>query len=91
MAVNQTDRTEDLEDVGERKGAVVIMGGAYPEDARVRRAWHRQHASKFLMPSYKRIRRWRDRRLTSLKHGGILVTHRRASFAAPHKSRQRRR
>ncbi len=45
--------------------------------------------ARSLPPALKRIRRWRDWRLTGLIHGG-LVTPRRTSFVIRHKSKQRR-
>lgn len=65
---------------------VPALGGESPR-VRVRRL----RSMRFipLMPSLKRIRRWRDKRMAALMHGGLL-SYRRTSYACPHKSKQRR-
>jgi hypothetical protein len=69
--------------------AASAVGATYPSVERARRARARRRATIALLPSHKRIRRWRDLRTTPLIRGQ-LVTHRRTSFVIQHKSKQRR-
>jgi hypothetical protein len=76
-------KKQEAESSSQAKQAVILHA------VRKRRPWWAQRQKNFQYLSPKRIRRWRDRRDSSLIHGQ-LVAHRRASFAAPHKSRQHR-
>lgn len=71
---------------------VLLTDSRHKEDRRrsnlaLRRTWTKRFGAN--LPTFKRIRRWRDRRWTSLIRGQ-LVTHRRTSLSVRHKSRQHR-